>query len=94
MGIYLNTKDNDIIFFFKKKKRNLVLLYVDDTVIFGTDADPFQKNLNVSFAYSQQWKLIINYCKTKVLIFGMRDTSYFDFQKTNKKLRYAMNLSI
>ena len=32
-----------------------VLLYADDTVIFGTDEVSFQNYLNASFEYSQIW---------------------------------------
>ena len=34
-----------------------VLLYADDTVIFGTDEVSFQYNLNVFYEYSKAWKL-------------------------------------
>ena len=41
-----------------------VLLYADDTIIFGMDEKNFQDNLNVFFEYSEIWKLDINFSKT------------------------------
>ena len=49
-----------------------VLLYADDTVIFGTDEKDIQKNLDMFFKYSELWHLHINYDKTKIMIFGTR----------------------
>ena len=40
-----------------------VLLYADDTVVFGTDEKEFQKNLDTFFDYSELWHLNINYEK-------------------------------
>ena len=44
-GICLNLPDGNIDDFLKI----LVLLYADDTVVFGTDAESFQQNLNVFY---------------------------------------------
>ena len=52
-----------------------VLLYADDTVVFGTDEKEFQKNLDTFFDYSEVWHLNINYEKK---IFGTRRDLYFD----------------
>ena len=41
----------------------LVLLYADDTVIFGTDEESFQQNLDVFLEYSETLKLKINFKK-------------------------------
>ena len=57
-----------------------VLLYADDTVIFGTDEVSFQNNLNAFFEYSQIWKLDINFDKTKILVFGTRNDDRFNFK--------------
>ena len=48
-----------------------ILLYADDTVIFGTDEREFQNHLNVFYDYSNMWRLDINYDKTKIFIFGI-----------------------
>ena len=64
----------------------LVLLYADDTVIFGTDKKSFQQNLDVFLEYSETWKLNINFKKTKILIFGIRSTHRFEFKLGNNKI--------
>ena len=58
----------------------MVLLYADDTFIFGLNAEDFQNNLNIFYEYSQQWKLIISYTKTKVMTFGAYNTDDFQFK--------------
>ena len=78
-GICLNMPGNDIDNFLKI----LVLLYADDTVVFGTDAESFQQNLNVFYDYSQLWKLNVNFRKTKIIIFGARNTNNFQFRIGN-----------
>ena len=50
----------------------LVLLYPDDTVVFGTDEKEFQNNLDMFYEYSELWHLSINFDKTKIVIFGTR----------------------
>ena len=67
-GIELNMPDNQIDTYLKLS----VFLYADDTVIFRTDAESFQNNLDNFYEYAQQWKLNINYNKTKILIFDVR----------------------
>ena len=61
-----------------------VLLYADDTVIFGTDEVSFQYNLNVFYEYSKAWKLDINFDKTKIMIFGTRNEEKYNF-KTSRE---------
>ena len=57
-----------------------VLLYADDTVIFGTSEENFQHNLNIFYEYSKIWKLDINFDKTKILIFGTRNDEKYEFR--------------
>ena len=66
-----------------------VLLYADDTVIFGTDETEFQNNLNDFYEYSKIWRLDINYRydKTKILIFGTRNDDSFDFKMGENKIQ-------
>ena len=47
--ITLEFVSEDLYFYLKL----LVLLYVDDTVIFGTDETSFQKNLDVFYEYAK-----------------------------------------
>ena len=75
-GINLNMPENDLDIYLKI----LTLLYADDTVIFGTDPKSFKKNINVFFGYSRLWKLNVNLSKSKVLIFGIRNTNNFEFK--------------
>ncbi|MEW8546068.1 MAG: reverse transcriptase family protein [Candidatus Thiodiazotropha sp.] len=76
LGINLTLPEDDVETFLKI----LVLLYADDTVIFGTDEKAFQENLDAFFDYSQLWKLNINYSKTKIMIFGARNIDNFQFK--------------
>ena len=74
-GIKLDLPENDVDMFLKI----FVLLYADDTVIFGTDEHTFQENLNAFNDYYNLWKLNVNFNKTKVMIFGLRNTDNFQF---------------
>ena len=74
-GITLDLPENDVDMFLKI----FVLLYADDTVMFGTDEHTFQENLNTFNDYCNLWKLNINFNKTKVMIFGFRNTDNFQF---------------
>ena len=60
-----------------------VLLYADDTVIFGADETSFQKNLDMFYEYAKMWQLDINYDKTKIFIFGTLNDDHFDFKMGN-----------
>ena len=74
-GISVDYTDEDIRLYLKI----LILLYADDTVIFGTDPHSFQDNLNIFYEYCQLWELNINYNKTKIMILGMRNTNNLHF---------------
>ena len=41
----------------------LVLLYADDTDVFGTDEKEFQNNLDMFYEYSELWHLSIKNSK-------------------------------
>ena len=49
-----------------------VLLYADDIVMFATSEETLIHSLNLFSNYCKQWKLRIDYDKTKVLVFGDR----------------------
>ncbi|MCG8113215.1 MAG: reverse transcriptase domain-containing protein [Candidatus Thiodiazotropha taylori] len=74
-GVNLEFQSDGIILYLKL----FVLLYADDTVIFGTDETEFQKNLDMFFEYTRLWELDINYNKTKIMIFGSRCDQRFRF---------------
>ena len=75
-GIYINFNYDDLTVFLKI----FVLLYADDTIIFGMDEKNFQDNFYVFFEYSEIWKLDINFSKTEVMIFGTRSDDEFEFK--------------
>ena len=68
--------DDQITVYFQQ----LILLYADDTVIFGTDPETFQHNLNCFYEYSANWKLDINFRKSKIMVFDIRNTNQSEFK--------------
>lgn len=66
VGLTVDYDDEDISVFLKL----FVLLYADDTVIFGDSPEELQKSLNAFEQYCDEWKLTINTNKTKVIIFS------------------------
>ena len=57
----------------------LMLLYANDTVVFGTDEKEFQNNLDMFYKYSELYHLSIYYDKNKIMIFGTRQDQRFSF---------------
>jgi len=49
-----------------------VLLYADDTILMSNNPTSLQKSLNDFVNYCQEWKLEINFDKTKAMTFGAR----------------------
>lgn len=47
-----------------------ILLYADDTVVFGDSAKDLQRKLDLVQEYCTQWKIQINTDKTKIVIFS------------------------
>ena len=64
----------------------LVLLYADDTILLAEDPDSLQKSLNDFTEYCKVWKLNVNTDKTKVMIFGARNTNQYTFKIDNSTL--------
>jgi len=75
-GINLSeyTHDTDLL----PLLRILVLLYADDTVLVANDHLSLQKSLNDFMDCCTQWKLEVNIEKTKVIIFGARNTNGYN----------------
>ena len=46
-----------------------MLLYADDIVIFGNNANELQEGLDLLSGYCQKWKLTVNAAKTRVMVF-------------------------
>ena len=67
-GVNLNFESDQTILYLKL----IVLLYADDTVIFGTDEKSFQDNLDMFFEYAVSWKLDVNLSKKQS--FNLRNT--------------------
>ena len=74
-GVNFEFQYDDITLYLKL----LVLLYADDTVVFGTDEKEFQNNLDMFYEYSELWHLSVNFDKTKIMIFGTRQDQRFNF---------------
>ena len=62
-----------------------MLLYADDTVVFGTNENEFQNNFTV-YEYSELWHLSINFDKTKIIIIGTRQDQSFNFNLVGHKI--------
>lgn len=58
----------------------LILLYADDTVLFGTSAEDLQHSLSVFQDYCKEWHLTVNIQKTKVLIFTNKRRNTYTFK--------------
>ena len=64
----LEINDNDLNVYLKLFE----LLHAGDTVVFATSEKTLIQSLSLFSNYYNQWKLDINYDKTKVLAFGDR----------------------
>ena len=64
----------------------LVLLYADDAVIFSKDNTSLQQSLDHFNEYCKLWNLNVNYSKTKIMIFGARNTNAFSFTINNQNI--------
>jgi hypothetical protein len=58
----------------------LILLYADDTVIISNTPEDLQNSLNTFNNYCENWHLNVNSNKTKIVIFGARQTRNFQFK--------------
>ena len=54
-----------------------IVMYADDSVIFGTNKKSLQKSLDEYAKYCRDWKLDINVDKTKILCFGRKHKNVF-----------------
>ena len=75
-GIPINYANDEIVIIFKV----FLLLYADDTVVLGNTDRDLQIALNEFNNYCQTWKLKININKTKVVVFGARNTNAYQFK--------------
>ena len=66
-GVECETDPNDSIMIYIKI---LVLLFADDTVLFGNNKEDLQFALDKFDTYCDKWRLTVNTSKTKVIIFS------------------------
>ena len=57
----------------------LFLLYADDTIILADSAEKLQFALNIYASYCEDWRLLINYSKTKIIIFSKGKQTEYHF---------------
>ena len=77
-GITVMNIQSDIVL--QNGLKLLLLLYADDTVLFSDNAIDLQYILNCFQKYCEDWKLEVNYKKTKILIFGSGNTKQNKFK--------------
>ena len=74
-----------------------VLLYADDTVILAESSDDLQIGLDMYSSYCRicrQWKLEINYDKTKIMVFARGRTANFIFYYKRYTIRSHIRFQI
>lgn len=76
VGVTIDYDDTEVSIFMKI----IVLLYADDTIILANCEKDLQYSFDRFNSYCQQWKLKVNANKTKVVIFGAKKTSHFNFK--------------
>ena len=64
----------------------LLLLYADDTIILSQSEKDLQNKLNIFHDYCTKWRLNVNVDKTKIMIFGKRNTSCYRFVYDNNEI--------
>ena len=75
-GVDFELEDEDLYYHIKF----IVLLYADDKAILSESEDDFQTCLDHFVDYCKMWKLNINFEKTKIVIFGARNTDRYSFK--------------
>ena len=81
-GVDIECIDDDLVVF----TTILLLLYADDTAIVAENEIALQHSLDHFFKFCKDLKLCINYAKTKVLIFGVRNKERFNFHIDNNTI--------
>jgi hypothetical protein len=83
-GIFCNThtSDESILMFVKL----FILLYADDTVIIAESAQSLQYALDTYAQYCNNWKLMLNVTKTKILIFSRGRQQRYQFTYNNEQI--------
>ncbi len=69
------------------------LLWADDLFLVSPSADLMQLQLNNLKSYCSQWQMVVNTVKTKVIVFGVRDTTKFSFMFGENVIDICKNYS-
>lgn len=80
-GVECEANDENIFAYIKL----FLLLFADDTVIFGNSKDDLQTALNAFEKYCDKWKLHVNTAKTKIMVFSggrLPSNLHFYFKQT------------
>ena len=85
-GIAIETNSEEMYMYTKM----LLLLYADDTIIVSEDPVDFQECMN-SFL---DWKLQINFNKTKIIIFGARNIDKYSLRMDNNDIKIIKQIDI
>ena len=67
-------------------RKLLILLYADDTIILSNSADDLQNALNSFNNYCTDWHLTVNLQKSKIVIFGARNTNIYAFNLNDQQI--------
>ena len=84
-GLDIEFQNTNISLYF----RLLVLLYADDTVLLCSNAEDLQCTLDKFDQYCAIWKLKVNIKKTKIVVFGARKTSQYQFHLGDEVVEIA-----
>ncbi len=69
------------------------LLWADDLFLVSPSADLMQSQLNNLKSYCSQWQMVVNTVKTKMMVFGVKDASKFNFMFGNDVISICENYS-
>ena len=81
-GVDIDCVDEELVVY----TQLLLLLYTDDTAILADNEESLQHNLDDFFKFCKALRLSINYAKTNILIFGVKNKESFHFQLDNNKI--------
>ena len=81
-GVDIDCVDEELVVY----TQLLLLLYADDTAILADNEESLQHNLDEFLKFCKALRLSINYAKTNILIFGVKNKESFHFQLDNNKI--------
>ena len=81
-GVDIDCVDEELVVY----TQVLLLFYADDTAILADNEESLQHNLDEFLKFCKALRLSINYTKTNILIFGVKNKECFHFQLDNNKI--------